>query len=190
MSQAMAPRRIRHFGRRASRAKRQLESATLALAAGNRETAAEFPHDTGGDRKSKARACASLRQRASLFEFPKNTGLFRPAHARAGVFDGDVQFVTDHARPDDDAAFPREFDGIAEEIEEDLTKPGRIEIEMIGYFRRNEGCNLYTFFMGAMGEHLNDALNQPPQVLRARIEPEAASLHGRIIQQILDQLHQ
>ncbi|MNZ70773.1 hypothetical protein D3C78_891210 [compost metagenome] len=61
---------------------------------------------------------------------------------------------------------------------------------MIRHVRRNEGGDFYAFFMGPMGQHLNDALDHPPQVFRARIEPEATRFHRRIIQQILDQLHQ
>lgn len=41
-----------------------------------------------------------------------------------------------------------------------------------------------------MRQHLDNALDQPAQVFRTRIEFETARLHGRIIQQVLDQLYQ
>src|SRR4029434_4704119 len=107
------------------------EYRALAGLAGHRDVAAHDAGELAGDGQAQPGAAEALRGRGfGLAELLEQLGLLLRCHADAGVGDGKlnpVAAVAHPARPQLDLALFGELAGIAQQVEQDLPQPHRVD---------------------------------------------------------------
>ena len=111
-------------------------------------------------------------------------------HAGTAIRNRDRQVVRIERDANEDAADLGELHRIADDVEQNLAQPRRVEAHILRHVGRYGGADLDTLFMRPVGEHLDDAFQKLAQRFRARVQREAADLDGGEIEQILDELRQ
>jgi hypothetical protein len=166
------------------------ENAAIALAAGDRQRAAEFGEDARGDAEAETCAAAARFRRSCLFERTEDPGLLFLGHARAGISNRNRHGLVLDEGSNQHAACGRELDGVADDVEQNLANAGRIEVEKLRHGGGYGGGDLDPFAMGAGSEHFHDTFDQLAQIRCTVVKTEPAGLHRGMIQQIFDQLSQ
>ena len=94
-----------------------------------------------------------------LLEFLKQQVLFVGGDADAGIRHAEAQADSldrriglERFHPDLHLSCHRKFDGVADEVGEDLTKPTGVSIQVAGYFGGDVAGEGETFFSGAQGQ--------------------------------------
>lgn len=156
----------------------------------NGQSAAELSHNSRRYGEPEARPAAFLAVGSCLRELLEYFLPLTGTHPRPGVGDADQQISAFICSLDQNPTDGGELDGVADDVEKHLAKPGCIEVHHLRHRRADGDRHLDAFFVRPVGEHLDDALDQLARRGGNGTGRQPAGLERRKVEQIVDKLFQ
>ena len=177
--------------------KRQLEPECRAFAFAAVQTnlpAQRFHQLFGNGGAQPAAAIAAGNGRIGLGEAVENTRLRGFRNTDAGIDDLEAQTLRtalpDRADIDVDPAMLGKLDGIADQVDQDLSQVARIAMQMKWRLRRDVGSQHQTLALSLPFHHRDGAVDQAVQVEILFAGVDTAGLDARDIEHVVDQFQQ
>ncbi len=172
------------------------EYRTLALHAFDADLAAHHFDDALGDRQAQTSAAELSRGRG----IDLGERLEEPGHS----FFGDADAAVADAKPengmgigpvfqfgiDDDFAALGEFQGVADEVKDDLAQAGGIAADQRGTSRPDATRQFDFLLFGALAEHLHDAFDDLMEIKVGGVEFKLSGLDFGKIEDVVDEFQQ
>ncbi len=174
----------------------ELEGAALAFDALDPDASAHHTDELRADGEPEAGAAELAAGRAvGLGEGLEDQVLLVGGDADAGVRDLEVQRdravrMRRDAHRDADLAALGELDGVADEVEDDLSEPARVADDGVGDVGRDVADQLEVFLVRAQGQRLHRALEVLAQTERRVLQIELAGFDLREVENVVQERQQ
>src|SRR6056297_1079737 len=164
---------------------RQLELTALAIGTVHQNTATNHVHKTPGDTEPEAGAAVLPGNRGAALGkgIKQSPQLFR-LHANAGIhYPGHQQFLlTITADHQGDGTFVSELQGIATQVDDDLSQSGRVGTDLLRQRVLTDDAEIQTLFTGPGGKEGADFIKKFRQIDRYDIHIQFVGVDLRMVE--------